>query len=168
MSIYNETDSESNGSWDETDDETEINDPIYDPEETSLTKYNIVLCEHYDKNKHGVVNGEINNHLLTIVRLKELDMDYINFISLYTPGYLEIAECIYLTSNHCVSIIKTHWLKIIQRVWKKIHKLRKLIITMRSQPNSLKYREIYGKWPDKCSNYPNLKGMLSNLSRAST
>jgi hypothetical protein len=45
MPNYNfdgETDTESYGSWDETDDETE-NDSIYDPEEESLTKYKQVL-----------------------------------------------------------------------------------------------------------------------------
>lgn len=167
MSNYNsenDTDIESYESWD---DESETNDPIYEPDEPSLTKYNIVLCEQYDRNKHGIYSGEINNHLLTIVRLKELDMNYIDFISLYTPGFLEIAECLYLPSNHCVSILKTHWLKLIQRTWKKIYKLRKLTIAMRSNPNALKHREIYGKWPNICINYPNLRGMLSNLDRSS-
>jgi hypothetical protein len=168
MPNYNfeqENDNESNGSWYETDDETEIDEPIYDPEEPSLTKYNIVLCERYDGNKHGISSGVINNHFLTIVRLKELDMDYINGISLYTPGFLEIAECLYLQSEHCVSIIKTHWLKIIQRKWKKIYKDRKLIIARRCHPNALKYREINGTWPNYCINYPRLRGMLSKLSR---
>jgi hypothetical protein len=171
MSNYNfegETDTESYGSWDETDDETETNGPIYDPEEESLTKYNIVLCEQYDGNKHGIVNGEINNHLLTIARFKKLDMDYINFVSQFTPGYLEIAECLYLPSGHCVSIIKTHWLKLIQRIWRKIHRLRKHTILMRSHPNALKYREIYGMWPNNCINYPSLRGMLSNLFSTSS
>jgi hypothetical protein len=169
MPNYNfdgETDTESYGSWDETDDETE-NDPIYEPEEESLTKYNIVLCEQYDGNKHGIVNGEINNHLLTIARFKKLDMDYINFVSQFTPGYLEIAECLYLPSGHCVSIIKTHWLKLIQRTWKRIYRLRKLIIGMRSCPKVLNHMEIYGRWPNNCINYPTLKGMLANLFRIS-
>lgn len=171
MPNYNfehETDTESYGSWDETDDETETNDPLYDPEEESLTKYNIVLCEQYDGNKHGVVSGEINNHLLTIVRLKELDMEYIDFVSQFTPVYLEIAECLYLESNHCVAILKTHWLKLIQRKWKKICRDRKNIILKRCHPNALKYREIYGIWPNNCINYPSLRGMLSNLSRTSS
>lgn len=161
----NETDIETAGSWDETDDETYMDDPRYEPEEESLTKYNIVLCEQYNKNKHGIVNGEINNHFLTIIRLKELDMDYIDLVSQFAHGHVEIAECIYLPSEHCVSIIKTHWLKLIQRNWKKIYRERKLTIAMRSHPNALKHREIYGRWPNRCSIYPSLKGMLSNLSR---
>lgn len=165
----NETDNESYSSWDETHDETEtIGDIIYDPEEGSLTKYNIVLCERYDKNKHGLVNGVINNHYLTFVRLKELDMDYVNFVLLHSSVNLEISECLYLPSEHCVSIIKTFWLKLIQRTWKKIYRARKLIIAMRLHPNALKYREINGRWPNNCINYPILKGMLSNLSGTSS
>jgi len=171
MPNYNsedETDTESYGSWDETDDETEIDEPIYDPEELSNTKYNIVLCEQYNRNIHGNINGEINNHYLTQIRFKELNLDIINNFIMNISCKLEIAECIYLPSDHCVSIIKTHWLKLIQRAWKKIHRLRKLTIAMRSHPNALKHREIYGRWPNSCSNYPSLSGMLSNLSRAST
>lgn len=151
---------------DDTDDETEpFGDIIYEPEEQSLTKYNIVLCERYDNYRHGVVSGEINFHYLTFVRLKELDVEYMNFVEQFAPVKLEIAECLYLPSQHCVSIIKTHWLKIIQRAWKKICRDRKLTIAMRSHTNALKYREIHGIWPNHCINYPSLKGMLSNLSR---
>ena len=166
-----ETDNESNGSWDETDnesngswDETEINDYVYQPEEPSINKYTIVLCEKYDQIIHGIIDGEVNYHYLTHVRFKQLDIDIIN--NYYnTFCKLEIAECLYLPSYHCVSILKTYWLKLIQRTWKKIYKSKKLIIAMRSHPNALKYREINGRWPNNCINYPNLKGMLSTLSR---
>lgn len=170
MPNYNsedEFDNESNGSWDETDDETE-NDPVYEPEEQSLTKYNIVLCERYNRNTHGYIDGVINNHYLTLIRFIKLDINFINLIRLNCPAKLEIAECLYLPSEHCVAILKTHWLKLIQRTWKKIYRIRKLAITMRSHPNVLKYREINGKWPNNCSNFPNLRGMLANLSRSSS
>ena len=42
-----------------------------------------------------------------------------------------------------------------------------IIIKKRSYLNSLKYREIYGKWPDDCNEYPLLKGMLSFLTHVS-
>ena len=164
-----ETDDESYVSWDETDDETEpLGDIIFDPEEGSMTKYNIVLCERYNIFTHGLSN-EAKNHYLTQIRLKRLNLNYINDIkSLYPNIRLEIAECLYLPSHHCVSIIKTFWLKLIQRTWKKICREKKLAILRRSYPNALKHREIYGRWPNNCINYPYLRGMLSYLSRTSS
>jgi hypothetical protein len=173
MSNYiseNETDDESYGSWDDTETESQVDDLIYDPEESSLTKYNIVLCELYNKEYHGYIDGEINNHYLSLVRFKKYDYNYINSFRRSNPlrFRLEIAECLYLSSSHCISILKTHWLKLIQRTWKKIYKYRKQTLMLRSHPNSLKYREINGRWPNNCSNYPILKGMLSYLSKSSS
>jgi hypothetical protein len=164
MDIYSVTDDESYESWDD-DNESETDELTYEPEEPSLTKYNIVLCELYNNQMHGISDDEMNYHYLTRLRLKWLDTD---FLTNFSPeSKLEIAECIYLPSHHCISILKTIWFKLIQRTWKKIYKERKLIISKRFHPNSLKYREIYGTWPNNCINYPSLKGMLSNLSRAS-
>lgn len=166
----NETDDESYNSWDDTDTESEADDLIYDPEESSLTKYNIVLCELYNKEYHGYIDGEINNHYLSLVRFKKYDYNYINSFRISNPSRFrfEIAECLYLPSSHCISILKTHWLKLIQRTWKKIYKYRKQTLILRSHPNSLKYREINGRWPNNCLNYPILKGMLSYLSKSSS
>jgi len=170
MSNYNsqtETDNESYSSGDESEFESEDDDIMYDPEEGSFTKYNIVLCELYNKHYHGYIDGEINNHYLTLIRFKKYDYDYINSFRVSDPSRyrLEIAECLYLPSSHCISILKTHWLKLIQRTWKKIYKDRKQTLLLRSHLNSLKYREINGRWPNNCANYPTLKGMLSGLSR---
>jgi len=159
-----DTENESNGSWYETDDETEINEEIYEPEEISLSKYNLVLCERYNTLTHGF-SAEAKYHYLTHIRFKYLDINIINNYINNTLCKLEIAECIYLPSQHCVSIIKTHWLKLIQRVWKKIYRERKLTIIRRCHPNALRYREIHGSWPNYCINYPSLRGMLLNLSR---
>jgi len=169
MNSYSEedTDTETYGSLDETDNEDydEYNNFIYQPEELSLTKFNIVLCEKYNKLLHGPAPKIMNNHYLTYTRFKQLNMDIINEFKLDSNTLnLEISECIYLPSEHCVSIIKTFWLKLIQRKWKNIYKEKKLCILRRSNPNSLLYREITGKWPNDCLNYPGLKGMLSELS----
>ena len=166
MPNYNsqsETDNESHSSEDESEDD----DIMYDPEEDSLTKYNIVLCELYNKEYHGYVDGEINNHYLTLIRFKNYDYNYINSFRIADPSRyrLEIAECLYLPSSHCISILKTYWLKLIQRTWKKIYKDRKQTLLLRSHLNSLKYKEINGRWPNNCANYPTLTGMLSGLSR---
>ena len=167
MDSYSEedTDNETNSSWDETDNE-DYNDFVYEPEEHSLTKFNIVLCEKYNMSLHGQANNEMNNHYLTHTRFKQLNMDIINEFKVVSNTLrLEIAECIYLPSEHCISIIKTFWLKLIQRKWKNVYKERKLCISRRCNPNSLKYREINGKWPNNCLNYPSLKGMMFKLSR---
>ena len=163
----NETDNEYYDSWDETDDEDEQTTCIYEPEEPCLNKFTIVLCEKYNKRLHGPAPKIMNDHYLTYIRLKYLDMDTINLFmnDLNAPNLkLELAECIYLPSEHCVSIIKTFWLKLIQRKWKKLCKERKLCLIKRANPNALKHREIYGNWPNNCANYPRLKGMLSDLS----
>ena len=168
MDDYNETDNESYDSWETDDEPYDFEDITYDSEEISSTKYNIVLCIRYNVFTHGIA-GEAINHYLTHIRLKKIDLDFINDIKVLYPALrLEIAECFYLPSQHCVSIIKTHWLKLIQRTWKKICRDRKLTILRRSYPNSLKYREIFGSWPKDCINYPRLKGMLSRLSRGFT
>jgi hypothetical protein len=175
MSNYNseyedETDIESYDSLDTTDNETEIDEPVYEAEEPSLTKYNIVLCELYNREYHGYSDGEINNHYLSFIRFRNYDYNYIKSLIRQNPARfrLEIAECFYLPSYHCVSILKTHWVKLIQRTWKKIYKRRKEIILIRSHPNSLNYREINGTWPKNCSIYPTLKGMLTNLHKCSS
>jgi hypothetical protein len=162
------TDSES---YYETDDEniTDSNYNFYDPEEPSQTKYNIVLCEKYNPQYHGITDGEVIHHYLTHIRFKKYNYNEIRntLTTTFRRSTVEIAECIYLMSQECISILKTFWLKIIQRKWKNILKERKIIIKKRSHPNSLRHREIYGKWPNDCCNYPVLKGMLSKLSSLS-
>jgi hypothetical protein len=146
----------------EYENENENDHIIYDPEENSITKYNLVLCERYNELIHGETTENVHSHYLTHVRFKIIDIDTINsFIQISNGSWkLEIAECHYLPSYHFISIIKTFWLKIIQRKWKAIFKERKVCISRRSNPNSLKYRQIYGRWPDDCLNIPTLKGIL--------
>ncbi len=156
-----ETDNESVNDLDDTDDDIEYEDVIYEPEEVSKTKYNIVHC---------VKLKYLKNHYIALIRFKQLNMDVINDYSniypLINPNKLrlEIAECIYLSSGYCVAIIKTFWLKLIQRKWKKIYQERKICLSRRANPNALKYKEIHGTWPLYCLTYPLLKGMLRNLT----
>lgn len=164
-----ETSIETYTTWDETDLESDSENneiEFYEYGETSTTKYYIVLCEKYNKLLHGIADGEINNHYLTHFRLKKLNNDFINYMKRRRPTLrTEIAECIILNSDHSVSILKTFWLRLIQRVWKKVYLERKNILKKRSNPRSIFYREIFGKWPDNCIRYPSLQGMLGNLSR---
>jgi hypothetical protein len=149
---------------DETDTEDNTDDNlIYEPDEYTITKYNIVICEKYSRKRHGITNDEIQHHYLTYIRFKTFDLNLINHIISNRIFQLEIAECIYTRDMYCVSILKTFWIKLIQRRWKKIYKERKLCILKRSNLNALKFREIYGRWPNNCLCYPMLKGMLSDL-----
>lgn len=186
-------------SEDETDDELyssddEYDNSYYEPEEQSTTKYNIVLCELYNKNIHGISSNPIVEYsYLTIGRYKKINKniyyDSIKYNKYYNSYYRhpnmrrhaiyrnykniisnknyikpEIAECIYLPNTHeCIAILKTFWIRLIQRTWKNIYKKRISIIKKRCYLNSIKYREIYGIWPDDCIKYPVLKGMLSFL-----
>jgi hypothetical protein len=135
---------------------------FYEPEEISLTKFNLVVCERYNPIYHGISTQEMNYHYLIHMRLKTFSFN--NMVINGNTSKLEIAECITLfPSLHCIAIFKTFWLKIVQRKWKNVLKERDFIIKTRCHPNSLKYREINGKWPRECFYYPILKGMLSNL-----
>ena len=50
---------------------------IYDPEEPSKTKFNIILCELYNERMHGRDDSEVNSHYLVHSRFKLLEMNYI-------------------------------------------------------------------------------------------
>jgi len=156
---------------DEYDEEIE-----FDPEEESNTKLNIVLCERYNTVIHGDPGDSlVKFHYLVKCRFKKLDINYINSYIQFDNEYYylpsayrnsllnlkpEIAECIDLETQERVAIIKTFWIKLIQRTWKNVMKQRKDVIKKRCNPNSLRYREIYGWWPINCNYYPGLKGML--------
>jgi len=186
--------SDSDYDTDDTDDDYEEylfdNDNLYEPEEESLTRYNIILCELYNSKIHGYVdnNKEENIGYLVCCRFKNLDTEliedigselmgeyhlnirntnhniyrnYRNIIS--RPNYIkpEIAQCVYLESQHCLAILKTFWIKIIQRKWKKIFAERKRVLQERCNFKSIRFREINGKWPISCNYFPNIKGMLT-------
>lgn len=153
----NETYYESDYGTDYESSDDEFDASLYEPEEQSLTKYNIILCKLYNIN---IYYGSLNTHFLVMFRFKIFDSNIISSFNCLKP---EIGECIYLPTGECVAILKTYWLKIIQRKWKNIIKIRNNTNKLRSNLNSIKYREIYGKWPQYCLHYPKLKGMLSDL-----
>jgi hypothetical protein len=161
---------------------------VYEPEEPSLTKFNIALCEIHNEYLHG---PGPNSQYLVYQRYKNLNMRLINstvenityeynhlhnyfhpifrnYQNIVRNNFIkpEIVECVYLSSNHCIAILKTFWIKIIQRTWKNILKKREEINKRKYRIASLRYREIYGKWPTDCNDYLPLKGMLSPLKRS--
>jgi hypothetical protein len=162
---------------------------FYEPEEQSLTKYNMTLCELYNRTLHGNESSDVLYHYLVHSRYKILDMKTMNYTAdninleynqlgnqshdifrnykqiITRENYVkpEITECIYLNTGHCIAILKTFWLRLIQRKWKNIIKARVKIINRRSHLKSLTHRELTGKWPNDCLIFPQLRGMLSQL-----
>jgi hypothetical protein len=172
----------------DTDSEDSEYDVIYEPEECSKTRFNIVLCELFNEAIHGspLPNSIVAYHFLTMNRYKKLHLEILNDLTEYInieyqlyynknhpifknyrnivtrPNYIkpEIAECLYLTCGRCICIIKTFWLKIIQRKWRKIYNERQNIFKKRCSIQALKYREVNGKWHETLI-YPSIRGMLT-------
>jgi len=176
---------------DDEDDDDEDDDLYFNADEPRKTRYNIVLCELYNKS-HGNKNNKLCYYYLNIYTFKYLNIDILNKISKSYNDHLksienihslsvirnyeniaknknyikpQIAENIFLESGHCVCIIKTIWIKLIQRTWRKIYALRKDVISKRCKIESLIFREITGKWPNTCIHFPSLKGMLYPLQK---
>ena len=142
-SNYNEyeenNDEENNNNEEEEDDDDDDNEEddliIYNGDEGSGTRFNLILCEIYNNKKHGL-NNINDTYYLTLIRIKSIYnfegmtlfanyfnklykkhsnkliphshiKNYENIITV--PNYIkpEIAECIYLPSEHIFSIIKT-------------------------------------------------------------
>jgi hypothetical protein len=172
-------------------DTEEFRTTAYQAEEISRTKFNIVICQLYNSKRHGTpdANSGVEYHFITEDRFKLFDIGFIDYFIygyhnmnlerideitphdifrnykniIQRPDYIkpEIAECLYLSGGECVSILKTFWIKIIQRRWKNILEEREHIIKLRCQVRSILHREINGKWPQYCLEYPGLKGMLA-------
>jgi len=60
-----------------------------------------------------------------------------------------------------IAIKKTFWLRLVQRQWKKIYRERCDILARRTHLSSLRYREIYGKYPVGLRVLPTIYGMMS-------
>ena len=59
-----------------------------------------------------------------------------------------------------IAIKKTFWLRLVQRRWKKIYRERCDIWARRTHLSSLRYREIYGKYPVGLRVLPTIYGMM--------
>lgn len=170
---------------DSSSDDEEDEEVMYEPDETSPTKYNIVLCELHNEKIHGKSRKELLNHYFVIGMFKKLDMIYLREMSsFYKDSYAEkvnkitphsvirnytniilnsnyikpeIAHCIYLAGGEQVCILKTFWLRIIQRTWKKIYKIRIDIINRRRNPRAVLNRQMNNGYSEY---FPSLRGML--------
>lgn len=185
VTILNDSDEDAETDSESDDDEAD-NLCMYEPEETSYTRFNITLCELYNASCYGPPSFEsLHSHYLVLYRFKQYDTRVLNKIirhyaatrTNYTHPTIrnyqhikckmvpEITECIYLPTGECICVKKTWWIRLIQRTWKKIYKLRQEIIRQRLHPRNLFYRGITGSWPSECKYSPSIRGMLSALSK---
>ena len=191
VTVINDTNSDNDeydGETDTEQDEYEDTDYtcIYEPEETSATRFNITLCELYNSACYGTPSFEsLHAHYIVLYRFKQYDPRVLNkiiynyndtrtnykhpiirnYIHIHNKMAPEITECIYLPTGECICIKKTMWIRLIQRTWKKIYKLRQETNALRSLPRNLFYRGITGSWPVECKSSSSIRGMLSALSR---
>jgi len=76
---YEDNDNEYDDNAEYYDDSDTDDDIIYDPDEASQTRYNIVLCELHNPKIHGIdPASNVSHHYLVDCRFKELNMEIIN------------------------------------------------------------------------------------------
>ena len=100
------------------------------------------------------------NYTRHITRNHNIIRNYHKIISRSDYIQPHIGEVIYLSSGECIAILKTVWLKLIQRCWRSVFNEKKRVITRRKQIDSLRYREVHGKWPNDCNYLPSIYGMF--------
>jgi hypothetical protein len=100
------------------------------------------------------------NYTRHITRKHNIIRNYHNIISRSNYIQPHIGQVIYLSSGECVAIIKTVWLKLIQRCWRRVYNEKTRVISRRKQVDSLRYREVHGKWPNDCNYLPSINGMF--------
>jgi hypothetical protein len=146
------------------------------------SKYDTIICDgvlyDYDSdNSDNSDNDETSDNIYNVIHNYKMHIEYNiipsthrtrhPFIRNYkaivsNENYIkpEIAECLYLSGEECIAILKTFWLRLVQRAWKRVFAERKQIYARRMRPDSLRHREIHGKWPLSCNRLPSLHGML--------
>lgn len=172
-----------NESSDEYDDDDD-DDLMYDADELSPTKLNIVLCELYNEKIHGG-NKKLNYHYMVVGAFRNFDIHYLNRMSrFYNRSYLnkldkitphscirnykqivtrsnyvkpEIAQTILLPGGEQICILKTFWIRLIQRAWRRIFQERHVVIRMRSNPRYILNRQL-GR---RSRGITSLRGMLN-------
>ena len=139
--------------------------------------------DEYETDYDTESEDEYNNNIFENLKdeIKWLQDHYSNqFNSLYSknhptirnyrniiknPNYIkpEIGQYIILPTQEAIAILKTFWLRIIQKKWKKVFQERKNIIKQRCNLLNLSTRELSINLLNLYTNWPGLKGMLSEL-----
>jgi hypothetical protein len=100
------------------------------------------------------------NYTRHITRNHNIIRNYHRIISQSNYIQPHIGQVIYLSSGECIAILKTVWFKIVQRCWRRVYNEKNRVITRRKHIDSLKFREVHGKWPNDCNYLPSINGMF--------
>lgn len=128
------------------------------PNEEQLSKYfindsSIKRDEFFDNNNYRDIKNYIkimNDQITNKIDLNEFDGYYSSIFNNLVKKKIIGLQIIKSIKVGCyeLAMIKTHWIRLIQRRWREIRKKR-----LQSKKNlfNLRYREIYGKYPDCCN-----------------
>jgi hypothetical protein len=100
------------------------------------------------------------NYTRQIARKHNIIRNYHRIISRSDYIQPHIGQVIYLPSGECVAVLKTIWLRLIQRCWRRVYNEKSRVISTRNKIDSLKFREVHGKWPNDCNYLPSIHGMF--------
>jgi len=100
------------------------------------------------------------NYTRQITRKHNIIRNYHRIISKSDYIQPHIGQVIYLSSGECVALLKTVWLRLIQRCWRRVYNEKNRVISRRKQIDSLRFREVHGKWPNDCNYLPSIYGMF--------
>lgn len=102
--------------------------------------YNDIQFYIHEYSRLTLQHPIIKNYLDIIKKPKYLELKIIQPIKVYFGNGID--------DYYSTGIDKTIWIKIIQRKWRNIFKKR---VQLKKKIESLRYRQIYGKWPLECN-----------------
>jgi hypothetical protein len=138
--LYRENDNESiDDNYYESDEE----ENVASTNATTISKISSIQQYCHDYYRHF---RQLSNKCHTHDTVK----NYFNIIK--NKNYIkpELAICLTLKGGETVAILKTFWLRIFQRKCRSRLMKHREIIKRKCVLNNLRYREMYGYWPQSC------------------
>ena len=151
----------------------------YDSDSFEFDNIYLLESEFADSDKYsgqyiiGISCGPFNPLFTELFTAGVSSRTFFRFPFASVVHYLYCSSVVYLQSptidiiqiyvdpqDRYIAIKKTFWLRLVQRRWKKIYRERCEIWARRTHLSSLRYREIYGKYPVGLRVLPTIYGMM--------
>lgn len=151
----------------------------YDSDSFEFDNIYLLESEFADSDKYsgqyiiGISCGPFNPLFTELFTAGVSSRTFFRFPFASVVHYLYCSSVVYLQSptidiiqiyvdpqDRYIAIKKTFWLRLVQRRWKKIYRERCDIWARRTHLSSLRYREIYGKYPVGLRVLPTIYGMM--------